>query len=613
MKKQNIEDIFSSMENFSSVPPPELWANIEEKLDKPKKKKRAILWWSAAACLLLGLLLPSVLYFSSNSGIKTINNGAGGNNSVVINEHKKNSNDTKTISTEKNIENKSGIVESSSEESSKTKSNNSEENQKTETAVAHADSKNKINSGSSDVNLNSEKRNANQTVAEQTAVSEKGNQFNSLSKNKNLNSEKRNGNQAVAEKTFTTGNQNQFNSFSKNQNLNAEKRNGNQAVAEKTFKTTKQSQFNSFSKNQNLKAEKRNGNQAVAEKMFKTTKQSQFNSFSKDQVPGSIFENQLNSNPAAIALGNSNSVFNNKQKAITDNNREVTTTTIKTEKAIADNALKSNSKFSNVLSKQDSVQLAELQNLEKGINPEVKKENEKNPKTSSKAEKWALEVFAGIANSENYKNDKTLGNVNDSKQSSTYGVKTKYKINKKWAVGSGFKINELGQSVANVSYIKTANNAFLGTGDYLVQNSTVPQIASANGYVLVSNTTKNALKSDNLQSGNLDQSLRYIEMPLEVSYAIFSKNKASISLNTGGFVGKLISNNVAIDGNSLGKNVNANDFVYGSTLSSTVQYRVYKKTNVFVEPAMNYYVNPLNSQSFNQFQWGLNFGLNVSF
>ena len=646
MKKQNIEDIFSSMENFSSVPPPELWANIEEKLDKPKKKKRAILWWSAAACLLLGLLLPSVLYFSSNNGIKTINNGTGENNSVVIDEHKKNNNDTKTISTEENtIGNKSGIVEGSSEENSKTKSNNSEGNQTTETAVANADSKNKSNPGSSDVNLNSEKRNTNQAVAEQTAVSEKGNQFNSLSKNKNLNSEKRNANQVVAEKTFTTGSQNQFNSFSKNKNLNAEKRNGNQAVAEKTFTTGNQNQFNSFSKNKNLNvekrngnqavaektlttgnqnqfnsfsnnknlnAEKRNGNQAVAEKTFKTTKQSQFNSFSKDQVPGSIFENQLNSNPLAITLGDSNSVFNNKQKETTDNKKEATTT-IKTEKAIADNAPKSNSKFSNVLSKQDSVQLAELQNLEKGINPEVKKENEKNPKTSSKAEKWALEVFAGIANSENYKNDKTLGNVNDSKQTSTYGVKTKYKINKKWAVGSGFKINELGQSVANVSYIKTTNNAFLTTGDYFMKNPTVPQIASDDSYVLVSNNTKNAVSSTNVQSGNLDQSLRYVEMPLEVSYAVFSKNKASISLNTGGFVGKLISNNVAIDGNSLGKNVNANDFVYGSTLSSTVQYRVYKKTNVFVEPAMNYYVNPLNSQSFNQFQWGLNFGLNVSF
>ncbi len=116
-----------------------------------------------------------------------------------------------------------------------------------------------------------------------------------------------------------------------------------------------------------------------------------------------------------------------------------------------------------------------------------------------------------------------------------------------------------------------------------------------------------------MATGNIDQSLKYIEMPLEVSYSIFSKNKANISLNTGGFVGKLIANNLALNGNSIGENENANDFVYGSTLSSTIQYRVYKKTNIFVEPAMNYYINPLSAQSFNQFQWGLNFGLNVSF
>lgn len=524
--------------------------------------------------------MPSILYFSSNKGIQTITNGTGGNNSVVIDENKKDLNTTRTISTGKNnAGNKPEIIESSAEEGQKNGQNKADEIPAKATAVAHTDSKN--DADTSDTRLNLEKRNTNKAVAEQTTISEKGNQFTSAySKKNDLNSHKKNANQAIAEKTYTIGNQNQFNSFSKNQGFSPEKRNENQALAEKTFKTGKQNQFNSFSKN---------------------------------QVPNSIFENQSNSNVASIALRTSNSDSNNQQTAAIDNKKEAVSTTIKTEKAIADNISKSSSKFSNVLSKQDSVQLAELQNLEKGIIPEVKKGNEKKSKNTSTAEKWALEVFAGIANSENYKNDKTLGNVNDSKQSSTYGVKTKYKINKKWAVGSGFKINELGQSVANVSYIKTANNAFLTTGDYFIKNPTVPQIASNESYVLVSNSTKNALTSSNVQSGNLDQSLRYVEMPLEVSYAVFSKNKASISLNTGGFVGKLISNNVAIDGNSLGENINANDFVYGSTLSSTVQYRIYKKTNVFVEPAMNYYVNPLNSQSFNQFQWGLNFGLNVSF
>src|SRR5215204_3526524 len=101
MKKQKIEDIFSSIENYSSVPPPELWDRIEEELDKPKKKKRAILWWSAAACLLLGLLIPSVLRLNSDSGIETINNGSI-EKSVVLDENKKELNSTKTISTEEN-------------------------------------------------------------------------------------------------------------------------------------------------------------------------------------------------------------------------------------------------------------------------------------------------------------------------------------------------------------------------------------------------------------------------------------------------------------------------------------------------------------------------------
>ncbi len=188
-------------------------------------------------------------------------------------------------------------------------------------------------------------------------------------------------------------------------------------------------------------------------------------------------------------------------------------------------------------------------------------------------------------------------------------------------MASGLKVNELGQSVANVSYISANNNAFFSSNDYFNQTASAAlsaPLTANNDYLFVPNSTSDAFKQNNiennsLKNGNLDQNLRYLEMPLEVSYVVFSMNRASVNLNTGGFVGKLISNNVALDGNSIGQNVNANDFVYGSTLSSTLQYRVYKKTNVFVEPAMNYYINPLSNQSFNQFQWGLNFGLNVSF
>lgn len=623
MKKQKIEDIFSSMENFSSVPPPELWDQIEEKLNKPKKKKRAILWWSAAACLLLGLMLPSVLHFNSGSGVENADTNAAGNNSVVLEEHKAESKENKTISRESNrIDQKSGTAENS-EDFVKQSGSSKEKVQMEETAVAHADRNNKTNPADPEQELSTGRKNARQAVAENTFTSEKENGLKSTSKNQIANTKKRNANQSLAEKTFSPAKQNIFNSSSKNQLLDAEKENVTQGLAEKSFNTGKQNMFNTASKGQTVDAENKKANQILAEKTFTAGKQNPFKTTSKNQLSNSLFEGKQYSkdnqntknNTSSLALNATNTILNDSSNKIDKSAKESKNELAVTEKPFAEHH-KSNSKFNDaVLSKQDSVQLAELQKLEKGIiTPEVKKETEKE-KVKSNAEKWAVEVFAGVASSENYKNDKTLGHVNDSKQSNTYGVKTKYKINKKWAVGSGFKINELGQSIANVSYVNVSekNNALASYNDYYIQSSATPQIASNNDYVFVSNSSKEVLKSNTVQTGNLDQSLKYIEMPLEVSYAVFSKNKTSISLNTGGFVGKLISNNVALDGNSIGKNIEANDFVYGSVLSSTVQYRIYKKTNVFVEPAMNYYLNPLSNQSFNQFQWGLNFGLNVSF
>ena len=535
MKKQDIEDIFSSMEDFSSVPPPELWGQIEEKLDKPKKKKKVILWWSAAACLLLGLLLPSVLNFTSNSGIKTIDNDALENNKVVLEpKGNKNTNDKENGTEDKSINNQIS--------SSENEQNQSKQNQEIINPAVNSESKYGKNEAAPKTNAS--KNTLNNVAVQENYVPAKANSFNASSKNQISDIEKRKADKILAEKTFTSGKRNQFNTGL------------NKALASSIF------EGNSASKTQSKTALSLSGTAVnTAEYKQKT------------------------------------------DKAIQEN-RSIASSQI-------DNS-KNNSNTTNSLTKKDSLQLRELQNLEKGI-AAIETKKEKEDKLLSKQDKWALQLFAGVGSSENYKNNKTLGNVNDSKQSNSYGVKTQYKINKKWAVASGVKINELGQSVANVSYLSAKNNAFFSASDYFAQNASAPHIASDASYVLVSNSTKEAMKSENIQTGNLDQNLRYVEMPLEVSYSVFSKNKASINLNTGGFVGKLISNSVSIDGSSMGENVNANDYVYGSTLSSTIQYRVYKKTNVFVEPAVNYYVNPLNSQSFNQFQWGLNFGLNVSF
>lgn len=547
MKKHKIEDIFSSMEDFSSVPPPELWSQIEEKLDKPKKKKRVVLWWSAAACLLLGLLLPSILHFTASPENIKINNGGleNRNNSVVLDKK------TNDNSNNRNLDKNIGKTADSLNHNSTRKNQFSTESgiPVQEASVAETNSKNETNKKDSKYSTPTPANVPNQSVA--------------------------------------------FQNYSSSED-----------------KSIAKSSSKSILGNNNSKA----SNKGITEERIAFGKQNKFNSATKKQLSNSIFDEHLTvKNNKNLAFNSVNSSVNKSSSANTNaynSNASIAgkNENIRTDKAVI---IKDDLKLNNSLSKTDSVQLAELQNLEKGILAPEKQKEEKEKKNNliDKKERWAVAVFAGVASSENTKNEKTLGNVNDSKQSNSFGVKTKYSINKKWAVGSGLKINELGQSVANVSYLTAKSNAFFAPDSYPVASSNAP----AQDYLLISNSTKEALKSENVQTGKLDQNLRYIEMPLEVSYSVFNKNKASINLNTGGFVGKLISNNVNLDGHSIGENMNANDYVYGSTLSSTVQYRVYKKTNVFVEPAMNYYINPLNSQSFNQFQWGLNFGLNVSF
>ncbi|MNX15866.1 hypothetical protein D3C86_457240 [compost metagenome] len=616
MKKHKIEDIFSSMEDFSSVPPPELWSQIEEKLDKPKKKKRVVLWWSAAACLLLGLLLPSILHFTDSSENTKFNNGGSENNNSIVLD--KNTNDIKDNNNDLN-KNTDKTIDPLNENSTKNQFNNESKNQVQETSVAGTNSINKTNKKDSKYSVPNTANTPNQSVAFQNSSS---------SENKsNLKSSKKSStvipanapNQSIAYQNSGSSEEKPIVKSSKKSSTVVPANAPSQSIAYQNSGSSEEKSIVKSSKKSVLGNNVKSSNKNISEERIAFGKQSKFNSTAKKQLSNAIFEEQIApKNNKNIAFNNQRYSPNNSSFANSNTYNSNNTVSGKNENKRTDKAviIKDDLKITNSLSKIDSMQLAELQNLEKGIlTPEKEKEEkEKKDNLINKKERWAVAVFAGVASSENTKNEKTLGNVNDSKQSNSYGVKTKYSINKKWAVGSGLKISELGQSVANVSYVSAKSNAFFTPGTYYADSSPVASSDPARqDYLLISNSTKEAMKNENVQTGKLDQNLRYVEMPLEVSYAVFNKNKASINLNTGGFVGKLISNNVALDGHSIGENMNANDYVYGSTLSSTVQYRVYKKTNVFVEPAVNYYINPLNSQSFNQFQWGLNFGLNVNF
>jgi hypothetical protein len=535
MKNKEAKSIFSSLENFSSIPPPELWDKIEAQLDKPKKKKRTIIWWSIAASLLVGLSVPAILYFNSNQ-----ENGFEmnvGNNSNV------NSNGSF---------NDKGSINGNSNDSF---NSNSKE-----------DDNNNVKLNDKVVNLNSGNQVAATTVPIISSKTKKHIGF------KNLNQQKNNGMNHIMVKDESKS------------NAIVAKQNSPSAI------TLSELAFDSAAQANNSNARNK---VAVSDEKISISKSNDNKAVTANAISKSVQVRNSNANNKSIVSNEKNKISEtNDNIGITENtSSKDSLNKIKMEVAQLENAL---------------VQLDKDKTTKK--------------KDSESIDKWSLQVFAGVMSSQNYNNEKALGNTVASKQSSGYGVKTNYKLNKKWGVSSGFKINELGQKIAGVSYYEQQSYSGVVTGKLMLANDSYQPNSSKNDYGLVSISNNegylfasNSDTDNGLEKGDVTQNLKYFEMPLEVSYALLNKKKTNISMNTGGFVGMLISNDLLLNGNSIGENKNVNQYVYGTLLSSTLQYEFYKKTKFFIEPGMNYYINPLENQTFNQFQWMFNVGLNVSF
>jgi hypothetical protein len=572
MKNKEVKSIFSSLENFSSIPPPELWDKIEAQLDEPKKKKRAIIWWSIAASLLVGLSVPTILYFNSNqeNGFEiNIENNANANSDV---------NDKFNVNSNNKGDNNSNIKEKENK--------NVKLNEKL-------------------INLNSGNQVAATTVPIVSSKTKKDTGF------KNFNKPKNNGmNQKLTDESKSNaivGNQNSVSTISKSELAFGSAAQVNNSNANNK-KVVVSNEKNSISRSNANKGVTANAISKSVQVGNSNTNNKSVVSSEKNSVSISNANKEVTANAISKSVQVDNSNANNKLVGSSEKN------------AISGSNV--NKEIAANTSSKDSLDKIkkEVAQLENAL-VQLEKDKTNKKKDSESIDKWSVQVFAGVMSSQNYNNEKALGNTVDSKQSSGYGVKTNYKLNKKWGVSSGFKINELGQKIAGVSYYEQQSFSGVVTGKLMLANDSYQSNSSKNdyglvsisnneGYLFVSNST---VDNDGFEKGNVTQNLKYFEMPVEVSYALLNKKKTNISMNTGGFVGMLISNDLLLNGNSIGENKNVNQYVYGTLLSSTLQYEFYKKTKFFIEPGMNYYINPLENQTFNQFQWMFNVGLNVSF
>lgn len=525
MKKEKIETMFSSMENFSSTPPPELWDAIEKELDTPKKKKRVLVWWFAAASLLVGIGIPAYLFFQTQSNPLLNEVGTDSNSKVVYKE-------------------------SSSPKNSSSENPSSEKVSVKSSATIVSDKSLKENHNAVVVVSNPAKENQS-TTAQPNNIGSKSNQYS--------------------------------------------QKNDAQKTAKGVGQSNKEESYSPFAtlqqkiKNNGVIPQTTGNSSAIATTESQSQSKSEviFNASNKNEKIGNTIANDVKSNSNLSEVNNKST---DKNTVIAALNPDTNT--------------------------KEQIQIQqELAVLEQKAKGEEREPKDKKDKKQEALSKWSMQVVAGVNTSQNYSNQQTLGVKGEAQQGKTYGVTTHYKLNKKWSVGSGLKVNELGQQLSGVPYYNSQMMQNMGISGAIVNADKVHvnAITTNANYIFLPQTESMMVRSSDFSSGDISQNLKYVELPFTVSYVLFQQKKTNIHLNTGGFVGKLVSNQFFLNGESIGASNQVNDMVYGTLLSSTVQYKVFPATHLFVEPGMNLFSSPLKEQSFNQFQWSFNFGVHFDF
>jgi len=207
------------------------------------------------------------------------------------------------------------------------------------------------------------------------------------------------------------------------------------------------------------------------------------------------------------------------------------------------------------------------------------------------------------------------GNVNLS-----YGVAVSYAINKKLQfrtgvhkVDYGYDTNEIAFSsslnsstnslIDNISYVRTSRN--------LVVRSTAVKTETAEAFQDIS-------ANDPGLDGRMVQEFGYVEVPLELNYALVDK-KVGVNV-IGGFSSLfLVNNKVSLVSDELTTTVglanNLNEVNFSTNIGFGINYKFTPKIQANVEPVFKYQLNTFSDTagSFNPFSIGVYSGVSFKF
>jgi hypothetical protein len=226
-------------------------------------------------------------------------------------------------------------------------------------------------------------------------------------------------------------------------------------------------------------------------------------------------------------------------------------------------------------------------------------------------------VFMNSINGGNAVNEDLLGKTN-SNANVSYGVNVAYAINKRVKIRAGVNQVAMGYNTQDVILSISRDQGFQ-SGNFAskssIGNISLIDANSANNFESQSSPVSTTKFSP---SGRLSQELGFLEVPLEIEYALLD-SKLGINILGGASTFFLNNNEIFFEeggaSSNIGEAENLNDFSFSANFGLGFDYSISKVLSLNLEPKLKYQINTFknNTTDFQPYFFGVYSGIKFKF
>lgn len=259
---------------------------------------------------------------------------------------------------------------------------------------------------------------------------------------------------------------------------------------------------------------------------------------------------------------------------------------------------------------------------------EETKDEEKNSEEKESDEqslsKWLIKpnvspIYYGSLNGGNSLDKSLANNSSSGELTMAYGVNFAYTLSQKLKVRSGVSKVNMSYNVNNIAYSPAVNAIQLeGINSPSNENIEVVSAGRPQPNSDAMNYEFGRQEINNFSQGTLNQQLGYIEVPLEIEYALLNK-KFGINLIGGASTLFLDNNDVVINSGegqlSLGEANNLNKVSFTTNVGLGLNYNLSQQFDLNLEPTFKYQLNGFNNNinNFKPYYFGVYTGFSFKF